>query len=104
MREKTVHKEKEVLKGFRKLLRSGKDYTTSYMYEEAGIPCFISGKTAGNIVRKHYRKTITDEMVEFILNVVDGLSHDEKIVQFSKEFRLCKRESRLIIRYIKCNE
>lgn len=100
MRQTTLDKEKAILKIFHRLLRSGKDYTTKYMHEEAGRECFLTGESAGQIVRKYYRKTITPEMKQYF-NGLNGESHDKKIDMFRCKFRLCKRESRLIIYFIK---
>ena len=100
MRETTTAKEKDVLKTFHKLLRSGKDFSTESMYEEAGKSCYLTAGSAGNIIRKHYRFIITDEMKSFVSRV-NGTKHEGKIKLFMKEFEFCKRESRLIIRYIK---
>jgi hypothetical protein len=100
MRDTTTAKEKDVLRAFQKLLRSGKDYTTESMYEEAGRKCYLTAGSAGNIVRKHYHSVITDEMKSFV-SQMNGAKHEEKIKLFMDEFDLCKRESRLLIRYIK---
>lgn len=100
MRETTTAKEKDVLKAFHKLLRSGKDFSTESMYEEAGSKCYLTAGSAGNIIRKHYKSIITNEMKSF-LSSMNGTKHEEKIRLFVKEFDFCKRESRLIIRYIK---
>lgn len=100
MRETTTAKEKDVLKTFQKLLRCGKDYSTSSMYEESGNKCYLTAGSAGNIIRKHYQSIITDEMDIFVSNL-NGTKHEERIKLFMEEFELCKRESRLIIRYIK---
>jgi aspartate 1-decarboxylase len=100
MRETTTEKEKDVLKVFQRLLRCGKDFSTSYIYGEAGAKCYLTAGSAGNIIRKHYRAIITSEMKTFVFNL-NGTKHEEKVSMFVKEFNLCKRESRLIIRYIK---
>lgn len=100
MRETTIEKEKDVLKAFHKLLRCGKDYSTQSMYEEAGSKCYLAHGSAGNIIRKHYKSIITNEMKIF-LSGMNGRKHEEKISLFMDKFEFCKRESRLIIRYIK---
>lgn len=102
-RSTTEIKERKVLREFHRLLRSGKDFSTSYMYKEAGGVGFLSAKTAGNIVRKHYQKAINSEMSEFIAALGDT-QHDVVIDLFSKRFNVCMRESRLMIRYIKRNQ
>ncbi|WP_372647790.1 hypothetical protein [Draconibacterium sp.] len=101
-RASTKQKEKKVLSEFHRLLRSGKDYSANYMYEEAGKSCFLAAKSAGDIVRKHYQEKITDEMQAFVNNLGD-MPHDVKVNLFAERFSLCVRESRLIIRYIRRN-
>jgi hypothetical protein len=101
-RANTKLKEQKVLKVFHRLLRSGQDFSTSYMYEEAGKSCFLAAKSAGDIVRKHYQEKITDEMQMFV-NDLDDMPHDVKVNLFAERFSLCVRESRLIIRYIRRN-
>ena len=100
MRETTAEKEKDVLRVFHKLLRCGKDYSTSSMYEEAGSKCYLTAGSAGNLIRRHYKSIITNEM-KFFVTGLNGVKHEEKIKMFVSEFKFCKRESRLIIRYIK---
>jgi len=95
----TLRKERKVISEFHRLLRSGKDYTTSYMYAEAGKTCFLSRKHAGNIVRKYYNSLISKKMITF-MNRLNGMIHEEKVSLFSKKFSVCIREARLIIRYI----
>lgn len=100
VRDTTKQKEKKVIQTFHKLLRSGKDYTTKWMYGEAGRPCFLTADSAGNLIRKYYKNTITEEMIEY-LPKLNHLSHESAICQFAIHFDLCNRESRLIIRYIR---
>lgn len=99
MTKNTKRKHNELIRRFKTILRSGKDYSTDYMYAEAAKKLFMTKGTAGNIIRKHYHELITDEMRDFEASV-DGIAHDEKVILFSREFRLCERESRLILRYI----
>nr|WP_319265261.1 hypothetical protein [uncultured Draconibacterium sp.] len=101
-RASTKQKEKKVLSVFHRLLRSGPDFSTSYMYEEAGRAGFLSAKSAGDIVRKHYQQEITEEMRLFVHDLGD-MAHDIKIDLFAKRFGVCIRESRLMIRYIRRN-
>lgn len=100
IRETTIVKEKEVLKRFRQLLRSGKDYSTNYMYSEAGKKCFLSAKTAGDIIRKEYKKGITEEMERYVAEL-SGETHNKKVAAFGILFGLCNRESRYMINFIK---
>lgn len=100
MRKTTAEKEKDVLRAFQKLLRSGKDFSTSFMYEEAGAKCYLTAGSAGNIIRKHYQSIVSDEMKSFVSSL-NGAKHEKKVQLFVKEFGFCKRESRLLIRYIK---
>lgn len=97
-RKTTLKKERKVIREFHKQLRSGKDLDTNSMYEESGKKCYLSGKQAGNIVRKYYHQVINEQMKTF----VEGLqvSHETKIETFSSKFSFCQRESRLIINYI----
>lgn len=99
MRETTKEKQRRVVNSFQRMLRGKQDLTVSYMYTEAGRPCFLTAETAGNIVRKHYKEVITPEMKSFVKNL-NGAPHEKKIESFSEKFGLCHRESRLIIRYI----
>ena len=101
-RNTTRIKEQKVLKEFFRLLRSGKDYSTRYMYEEAGKIGFIAGKSAGNMVRKYYKGEINNEM-ELYVEALGDTPHDVKVDLFAKRFNVCIRESRLMIRYIKRN-
>lgn len=112
IRASTIEKEKLVLCRFHQLLRSDKDYTTDYMYEEAGKKAFLSIKKAGDIVRKHYRSIISEEMINFVHEknksnemVNHYYAHKkstrtELVNLFSEKFNVCIRESRLIIRFI----
>ena len=98
-RKTTIRKEKIVICEFKKLLRSGKDYTTSSMYKEAGKTVFLAPDSVGNIIRRHYRGIISPEMKDFLKNL-NGMKHEEKVTVFGEKFELCQREARLIIRYI----
>lgn len=101
-RQSTIEKEKIVLKEFQRLLRSGKDFSTNSMYEDAGKKVFLEGETAGNIIRKHYREQIksNSEMVSFVAENKD-LKIQFLMKVFSAKFKVCERESRLIIGYIR---
>jgi hypothetical protein len=100
MRETTTAKEKDVLKAFQKLLRCGMDLSTDSMYEDVGKKFYLTAGSAGNIVRKHYNSKITNEMKNFV-SQMNGSKHEEKIRLFVKEFNMCKREARLLVRYVK---
>lgn len=99
-RQSTTEKEKIVLKEFQRLLRSGKDLSASSMYEDAGKKVFLEGPTAGNIIRKHYRDMITYEMKMFVVDRFD-MKFNPLSNEFKAKFRLCDRESRLILGYIR---
>jgi len=101
--ETTIQKQSIVLKRFHQLLRSGKDYSTTWMYRESGKPCFIAEKRVAAIINSHYHGIISKEMVT-CLSGLENISRNEQIEAFSKEFKLCEREARLIIRYIKMNK
>lgn len=90
---------KKVLDKFQELLRSGKDYSVKYMYEEAGKAVYIDGRSVEKIVNTHYNSIITDAMVGFLHSL--DCPRVEEIKRFSKEFNVCRRESILIIRYIR---
>jgi len=91
-----------ILKEFHRLLRSGKDYSTSSMYKEAGAKMRIEGSSAGNIIRKHYQSSevITDDMKIFVKSN-SKLPFVELMKEFGLKFKVCERESRLIIGYIR---
>ena len=97
-RQTTLKKERKVIREFHKQLRSGKDFATNSMYEDAGKICFLSPKQAGNIVRNYYANLINSEMQNFVNNL--NVQHEEKVNNFAEKFGFCKRESRLIINYI----
>lgn len=101
-RQSSIEKEKVILKEFQRLLRSGRNYNAESMYKNAGAKCFLEGATAGNIVRRHYRDQIKSkpEMIEFI-NQNENLKFDILMKEFAKKFKVCERESRLIIGYIR---
>ena len=99
-RDSTLQKEKIVIKEFQRLLRSGKDLTTNSMYEDAGKKCFLEWRTAGNMVRRHYRSQITPEMKAFVGDN-RPLEFETLLKQFCDKFKVCKREGRLIIGYIR---
>ena len=97
-RQTTLQKEIKVIRKFHRQLRSGIDYSTDAMYEDAGRYCYLSRKQAGNIVRNYYNQIISEEMQNFVNNL--NVHHEEKISIFSRQFGFCTRESRLIINYI----
>jgi len=99
-RVSTTEKEKIVLKEFQRLLRSGKDYSTISMYKDAGAKCFLEAARAGRIVNHHYQKLISEDMREFV-QVNNSLKFDALKKEFAVKFKLCQRESRLIIGYIR---
>lgn len=100
-RQTTKEKQKIVIKAFRKLIESGKDYSARSMYEEAGKAAYLAPKSAGNIIRKYYRNRLTDDMKLFVSGL-SNIQHESKVEQFAERFKVCTRESRLMIRYIKC--
>lgn len=101
-RQSTTEKEKIVLKEFQRLLRSGKDLSANSMYEDAGKKVYLEGPTVGNIIRKHYRKKVISntEMIIFV-NEHDCLKFNILMKEFAAKFKVCERESRLIIGYIR---
>lgn len=93
-------KEKAVINRFHRLLRGGQDYNVDYMYDEAGKKAFLTRRGAREIINKYYRGIVTDKMKAFV-DGLEGTSHSETFDLFAKEFNVCKRESILLIRYIK---
>jgi hypothetical protein len=94
-------KEKVVINEFRRLAKSGKDYTTESMYEDAGKKGFLTGRRAGDIIRKHYKEAIiSSEMKSFIESQVN-VDFDTLHTNFCLKFKVCKREGRLIIGYVR---
>jgi len=100
IRDTTKEKQEIVLREFQKLLRSGKDYSTSYMYKEAGKPCYIGEMGAGDMVRNHYHGVITENMVTCIAGLEEK-TRCERVEIFAKKFNYCAREARFIIRMIR---
>lgn len=92
-------RDKIILKKFQELLRSGKDYSVESMCNEVGKHVFMEGVSIVAIINRHYREAITKEMVEYVNSL--KCSRDEEIKLFSKRFGVCRRESILIIRYIR---
>jgi hypothetical protein len=101
-RQSTIEKEKIVLKEFQRLLRSGKDLSANSMYEDAGKKVYLEGTTAGNMIRKHYRDLIKSNpsMTTFV-KLYDHMNYNDLMKGFAVEFKVCERESRLIIGYIR---
>ena len=101
-RQSTTEKEKIVLKEFQRLLRSGKDLSVNSMYEDAGKKVYLEGATAGNIIRRHYRMKIESksEMTNFV-SQNKGLKFNALMKDFARIFKVCERESRLMIGYIR---
>lgn len=90
---------KVVIAKFQELLRSGKDYSVESMYNEAGRIVYIKGISVKSIIQNHYKKVITQEMIDY-LNDIKCCREDE-IESFSDKFNVCRRESILLIRYIR---
>lgn len=99
-RPTTLKKEEKVIKEFKRLLRSGKDLSTNSMYEDAGKIIPVEWRTAGNMIRKHYREQITEDMRIFV-DSQGSLRFEELHKSFCQQFKLCKREGRLLLGYIR---
>ena len=103
-RQSTIEKEAIILKEFHRLLRSKKEYITPFMYAEAGKKCipFLAEQTAGAIVRKYYRELLKSnpEMTEFVV-LYGYMKFSDLMKAFALTFRVCEREARLIIGYIR---
>lgn len=93
-------KERRVINKFQSLVRSGMDYNVEYMCSEAGKSGLVGCEMARKIINKYYNGLISKDMVSFIRGL-NGSKHSEKISLFSERFKVCERESRLLIRYIK---
>jgi hypothetical protein len=98
-RANTKLKEQKLLCEFHKLLRGGKDYGVDYMYQQAGKKVFLSSRQTQDIIRQHYNEKITIKMFAF-LELFGDKPHEDKVQRFSKHFKMCEREGRLIINYI----
>ena len=92
-------KQQRVIETFQSLLRSGKDYSTEFMYETAGESVCVVGESARRIINKYYRGVVDQDMIDFI--EYHNCSPKKQIELFAEKFSICNRESRLIIRYIK---
>lgn len=95
----TKERHKIVLDKFQDLLRSGKDYTVQHMYSEAAKEVTFEGVSIQQIINKHYNESITQEMIDYIKNLT--CPRKEEIQSFSEKFKVCRRESILLIRYIR---
>ena len=103
-RPSSIEKERIIMKEFHRLLRSKKEYITTFMYSEAGKQCipFLAEQTVGAIVRKHYRELLKNnpEMTEFVV-LYGNMKFCDLMKDFAKKFNVCEREARLIIGYIR---
>lgn len=100
-RDSTLEKQKIVVKEFQRLLRSGKDLTTNSMYEDAGKKCFIEWRTAGNMIRRYYRSHVITEEMKLSVKDNGSLEFESLLKLFCDKFKVCKREGRFIIGYIR---
>jgi hypothetical protein len=90
-----------IVEKFHELLRSGKDYSVKYMCEEAGKAVYMGYYHTMKIINDHYQEIITQEMRDFLNNL--ECTREEELKQFSDKFDVCRRESILLIRYIRRN-
>jgi hypothetical protein len=98
-RDNTVRKEQKIIHEFHRLLRGGQDLCVAHMYEHTGKKFFLSGRQTQDIVREYYKKKINIKMQAFI-GLYEEKPHEEKVALFSQHFKMCERESRLIINYV----
>jgi len=98
-RANTLLKERKVICEFHKLLRGVQDLGVDYIYAQVGKKVFLSSRQTQDIIREYYNSKITIKMVAF-LELFKCRTHEAKVEMFSKHFKLCIRESRLIINYI----
>ena len=86
---------------FQKLLRSGKDYSVKYMYDEVGKVVYMQERAVQRIINYYYQEVITKEMIDFLHSL--NCDRKKEIEVFAQEFNVCTRESILLIRYIRRN-
>lgn len=99
-RKTTIQRNKKAISVFTRLLRSGKDYTTEYMYSEAGKSVYMEITSVSMVIRNHYKDNVlTDKMLLHYKEIKDR-PYDEKMEIISRTYGYCPRESRLIIRYL----
>lgn len=101
-RESTDKKTKVALKVFNRYLKSGKNYTTDWMYKRAGEECYFGPQRAAILIREHYfNNVITADMIEKY-HENSHLSKKEIVSYFAKNYRLKNREAWYITHLIKC--
>jgi len=98
-RANTLLKERKVICEFHKLLRGKDDLCVEHMYNQVGRKVFLSNRQIQDIVREYYNEKISVRMIAFI-KLFEDKPHEEKVESFSNHFKICLRESRLIINYI----
>ena len=101
-----MKKHATLLKEFQKIIRSGKDLSAEAMYEDAGKVCFIEWQTASHIIQKHYRNIVVTEEMRTFVDENRHLEFKELLKLFCSKFtidktKICKREGRFILGYIK---
>lgn len=96
----SIKKERDqvLISKFQSLLRSGKDYSVNAMYEEAGRKVFISHLRARDIINRYYKGVVSQDMIDYAESL--ECNHNGKVRLFSKKFKVCEREARLLIRYV----
>lgn len=92
-----------VISEFKRIVKDGSDYTTRYMYQLAAKKAHISSQYAAILIRRYYKSFITNEMKIYTESIMN-LKHEDVINKFAKRFKLCNRESRIIVRNIKCSK
>lgn len=100
VRKSTIQRNRKAIAVFLRLLRSGKDFTTEYMYSEAGRSVFMEKTSVSMVIRQHYKDHIlTQDMVSFYKSIKME-PYDEKMKLIEKRYGFCPRESRLVIRHL----
>ena len=100
VRKSTIQRNRKAIAVFLRLLRSGKDFTTEYMYSEAGKSVFMERSSVSMVIRQHYKDNVlTKDMVSFYESI-KPLPYVEKMKLIERRYNFCPRESRLVIRHL----
>lgn len=99
-RKSSIQRNKRAIAIFLRLLRSGKDYTTEYMYSEAGKAVYMEISSVSMIIRNFYKDEIINQTMIDYYKSIKSLDYDEKMKLISHKYHVCPRESRLVIRYL----
>lgn len=99
--EARERRDKLIVKDFKRMMKSGKEYTTDYMYRITGEKYYLNTTRTAHIINSHYNNdVITDEMVKSYTEVRQK-PFKAQVKHYQESFNLCKNESRYILLYIK---